>query len=86
MFKISEKGCICKTWEGEAVLTQGDVVATYVWAFSIDEHDPNKEALVAEVRQAFESSKIVKIHYNERAGHVPWRSKASYFLQDIRFE
>lgn len=86
IIKVSEKGWIWKTWEGEAVLTQGDLVATYVWSFSIDNDDPIRDELVNKMRQAFESGEVVKIHYNERAGFVPWRSKTSYFLKEIRFD
>ncbi len=84
VIKISEKGLIWKTWEAEAVLTQGDLVSTYVWEFSIDEEDPEKDLRLKELRQAFETGELVKIKYEERAGSVPWRSKTEYFLRGIR--
>lgn len=86
VIKISNRGLIWRTWEAEAVLTQGDLVSTYVWEFSIDAQDPEKGIRLDELRQAFENGKLVKITYEQRAGSVPWRSKTPYFLKGIRYE
>lgn len=85
IIKISEKGLIWKTWEGEAVLSQRGFAVTYIWPFSIDSEDPNKEVLLQKVMRAFETGETVKIAYEEKAGYVPWRSKTPYLIKEIRF-
>lgn len=86
VIKVSDKGLIWKTFEGEAVLSQKGFAVTYVWNFSIDGSDPNKQKLLQELRTAFETGQTVKIKYRQMAGAVPWRGKTSYFIKEIRFE
>ncbi len=85
VIKISEKGLVWKTWEAEAVLSQKGFAVTYIWAFSIDNENPNKELLLQKLDGAFESGEVVKIDYVEKAGYVPWRSKTNYLIENIRF-
>ena len=85
IIQLSEKGLFWKTWEAEGVLTQGNVSVTYIWRFSVDDWDPNKEKLVNDLKRAFESGETVKIKYDQRAGMVPWRSHTTYFAKEIRF-
>lgn len=86
VIKVSEKGLIWKTWEGEGVLSQKGFSVTYVWSFSIDYNDPNKEQLLQKLQAAFETGQTVKVKYKQMAGTVPWRGKTSYFIKEIRFE
>lgn len=86
IIKLAEKGLIWKTWEAEGVLTQGNFAVTYIWSFSIDNWDPNREKLLNDVRTAFENGQTVKIKYDQRAGSVPWRSGTTYFVKEIRFQ
>ena len=86
VIKLSERGLIWKTWEAEGVLTQGNFAVTYIWTFSVDDWDPNKEKLVNDIKTAFENGQTVKIRYDQRAGSVPWRSSTPYFVKEIRFE
>src|SRR3989338_6469908 len=79
IIKIAEKGLIWKTWEGEGVLGQQGFSVTYVWSFSIDSNDPEKEELLQKLRTAFETGQTVKIRYIQMAGTVPWRGKTPYF-------
>src|SRR3989344_796001 len=79
--KISEKGLIWKSWEVELVIAQqSGFMTTYVWKFSVDRKDLNKENLVQELHEAFYSSRLVRIGYEQKAGHVPWRGSTSYFI------
>jgi hypothetical protein len=71
IIKFSNKGMIWKTWEGEAVLSQKGFAVTYVWPFSIDENDVNKEEIINQVNEAFEKGVEVKIRYDQMAGTVP---------------
>lgn len=86
IIKVANKGLIWKTWEAEGVLTQGNFSVTYVWSFSIDDWDPNKEELVKDIHRAFENGQTVIIKYDQRAGSVPWRSKTTYFIKEVRFQ
>ena len=65
IIKVADKGLIWKTLEGEAVLSQKGFSVTYVWSFSIDNNDPNKEKLLQQVRTAFETGQTVKIKYQQ---------------------
>ncbi len=84
IIKISEKGLIWKSWEIEAVLVQEGFAVTYIWPASVDNKDPNKNELLQELNNAFETGRTVKIKYEEKAGYVPWRSKTKYFIRDLR--
>lgn len=86
IIKLAKKGLIWKTWEAEGVLTQGNFSVTYIWNFSVDNWDPNKEKLLNDLRAAFENGQTVKIRYDQRAGSVPWRSGTSYFVKEVRFQ
>lgn len=86
VIKVADKGLIWKTFEGEAVLSQKGFSVTYVWNFSIDNSDPDKEKLLQQLQAAFETGQTVKIKYQQMAGAVPWRGKTSYFIKEIRFE
>lgn len=85
VIKIAEKGLIWKTWEAEGVLTQQGFSVTYVWKFSIDNNDPNKEELLQRLQAVFETGQTIKVKYKQMAGSVPWRGKTSYFIKEIRF-
>lgn len=83
IIKLSEKGFIWKTWEAEGVLTQGNFGVTYVWDFSVDNWDPNKQKLITELQTAFDTGQTVKVVYDQKGGSVPWRSETPYFVKDI---
>ncbi|MBI4896109.1 MAG: hypothetical protein HY832_01010 [Candidatus Aenigmarchaeota archaeon] len=85
VIKLSQKGLIWKTWEGEMVLSQQGFAVTYVWPFSVDDQYPNKQVIISQLQQALDEGKLIKIQYEERAGYVPWRSKTSYFIKSIEF-
>jgi hypothetical protein len=85
IIKLSEKGFIWKTWEGEGVLAQEGFAVTYIWSFSVDNWDPNKQQLINDIKTAFETGQTVKIKYDQRAGSVPWRSETAYFVKEVRF-
>ncbi|MDD5178122.1 MAG: hypothetical protein PHT54_02475 [Candidatus Nanoarchaeia archaeon] len=86
VIKIAEKGLIWRTVEAEGVLSQNGFSVTYVWDFSIDNNDPNKEELLKELQRAFETGQTVKVKYEQMAGTVPWRGKTTYFIKEIRCE
>ena len=79
--KISLKGFVCKTYEGELVLdgfksrskANGSQTVTNVWAFGAS--DP---AIVAELEKASEVGYRVKLHYTEVALHSPCYGDTGY--------
>lgn len=83
--KLSQKGIFWKTWEGEAALYQGGFAATYVWPFSIDSADPNKEEILRKLQYAFQQGIPVKLKYEQMLSTVPWRGQTSYFVKDVIF-
>ena len=86
IIKIADKGLIWKTTEAEMVLSQGGFSVTYVWDFSVDENSINKNILKTDLQKAFDSGANIKVEYEQKAGFVPWRSKTTYLVQDIKFE
>ncbi len=74
--KVSKKGIIFKTYEGE--LSQGFIdnsqdaaatgVGTRVWTFTV-EKDPE---VLKQIDHAIETNKKVKLYYNERYKVLPW--------------
>lgn len=85
IIKLSEKGLIWKTWEGEAALYQGGIATTYIWTFTIDNADPHKQEILNKVQMAFQTGRPVKLLYRETLGTPPWRGSSTYFVKDVVF-
>jgi len=84
IIKFSEKGLIWKTWEMEMVMAQdGGFMTTYVWEFSVDRYDVNQANLTQELYDAFYYGSLVRVKYEQKAGHVPWRGDTSYFVKEV---
>ena len=75
ILKMSKKGVIFKTYEGE--LSQGFLegnqdtaggVATRVWYFTV-ENDPK---VLEQINHAIDTNKKVKAYYKEKYTHLPW--------------
>lgn len=76
ILKLSKKGVIFKTWEGE--LSQGFLegtqdsnaggVATRIWYFTVN----TDEAVIAQINHAIDSNKKVKVFYKEKYTNLPW--------------
>lgn len=82
--KLSNKGFIWKTWEGAMGITQSGAYVDY-WEFSVDETHPTKEKVLEDLRKAYNTGEIVKIHYIQRYGTVPWHGKTDYFIDYVVF-
>ncbi len=83
--KVSEKGIIWKTWEGEATMYQGGVAATYIWSFTVDNQDPRKQEIIEKIQTAFQTGRPVKLIYLQTLGTPPWRGSSTYFIKDVVF-
>ncbi|HLC78628.1 MAG TPA: hypothetical protein VJH92_05890 [Candidatus Nanoarchaeia archaeon] len=82
--KLSNKGLIWKTWEGEMVVRRGYISYGDFWRFSIDNNDPQKDELVSDVWDAFNNGYTVQISYEQKAGIHVWRGKTAYLIKEVK--
>ncbi|MDO6517145.1 6-phosphogluconate dehydrogenase [Zobellia galactanivorans] len=78
LIKISHKGVIIKTWEGE--ISQG-ISGAQIFSFSI--LDKDKE--VIEQLQQYQGQ-YVKLHYVERFATFLWLGDSKYFVTKVEKE
>jgi uncharacterized protein YxeA len=78
LIKISRKGVLVKTWEGE--ISQG-ISGAQIFAFSVE--DKNKE--VIENLQKFQGG-YVKLTYKERYKTFFWLGDTKYFITKVEAE
>lgn len=85
--KVSEKGLIWKTQEGQLSLegrtSTGDSTGAGVWDFSIDASSKNNNELYSKIKKAMENGDRVKITYNQPLATWPWRAKTNYLVEDV---
>lgn len=83
--KMSKKGLLFKTWEGE--LTQGFLdsnpadgaasgVATRIWYFTVD-GDP---VVLGDIDKAIEQGHKVKMFYKEKFTSLPWVGETRHIV------
>lgn len=86
VIKISYKGLLCKSWEGQ-LATDGFVSATdekgnrsssNVFEFSVT--DP---AIVKKLQEAQESGARVKLHYDQALVNNPCTSSTDYYITSV---
>ena len=75
--KVSEKGWVCKTWEGELAMTTVPGVAPTLWSFTVRDN-----AVAKQIETAL--GKRVVLHYQEHRG-VPTRcfGDTQYFVDSV---
>lgn len=74
LFKISKKGVIFKTYEGQIHLGGSNIMSNQsVWEFSAKD-----EAVYTEI-QKFEG-KNVKLHYKQLVDPFPWQGDTQYIV------
>lgn len=81
LIKISRKGVIFKTYEGQLNLggfqtDTNDGLSGNIWAFSVGKRN------VYEKLQNYEG-KRVKLHYKQRYRTFPWQGKTEYFVDEV---
>ena len=81
IMKVSSKGTIFKTWEGQMNLEtfgamKTDNIISETFSFSIE--DGNQD-LIDELNAAALSGNRVNLHYIERYISVSWRGETKYF-------
>lgn len=82
MMKISRKGYIFKTHEGQLNIggfdQTNDIGVSNVWEFSITE-----DAVLEELEDAMDNSQRVKLYYKEKYIKLPWLGDTKYFVYEV---
>ena len=74
--KVSKKGVLFKTWEGQ--LSYGD--NKEMWDFSIPS---SQEQVRINIDDASENNKRVKLYYKEKYITFPWRGDTKYIVYKV---
>ena len=74
--KVSKKGVVFKTWEGQ--LSYGD--NKDMWDFSIP---TSQEQVRISIDEASENNKRVKLYYKEKYITFPWRGDTKYIVYKV---
>ncbi len=85
IMKVSKKGTIFKTWEGQMNLEtfgamKSDNIVSETFSFSIEE---GNQDLIDELNAAALSGDRVNLKYIERYINVSWRGETKYFAIDV---
>lgn len=83
--KISKRGAIFKTYEGQMDLGSFGAVKdanqlSQTFNFSVEK---GKDELIDELEQVSLSGERVQIRYKEKYAVLPWRAETTYFVYDI---
>jgi hypothetical protein len=74
--KISHKGYLFKTWEGELNLGMQQAP----WAFSVDS---GEREVIKVLEDAAQTGERVKLHYEEKFVQFSWRGDTKYFVTRV---
>lgn len=88
VMKLSKKGNLFKTFEGELKMDAGELIQpenndARVWYFSVPK---KKKDIVEELREVSLSGERVSLEYYQRYWKVPWRGKTEYFVVGVKRE
>jgi uncharacterized protein YxeA len=82
--KISEKGVMFKTWEGQlnigAYTNAGEGAPTTIWEFSVP---GSNEKVLEDINASIDNGKRVKLHYKEKLVTLPWRGDTKYLIYKV---
>ena len=83
--KISKKGYLFKTYEGQlsllpygAVKSQDRVIESFEFSVA-----PGNETVIRELESSSLSGERVSLHYIERYAQFPWRGDTKYFIVKV---
>jgi len=86
VIKLSNKGVLFKTYEGELNLgmimneSENPVSVSNIWPFSVDESD---KEVFAKLESAMMEGSRVKLHYREKFLAVPWRGDTRHIVYKV---
>ncbi len=80
IIKLSKKGYVFKTWEGQLNLeffpgSGKNSTTSNIWDFSVA-----NQQVVELINQAMDESRRVKLHYDEKYYRLPWRGETKYMV------
>ncbi len=83
--KLSNRGYVFKTWEGE--LYQGFLennaseggIATRSWNFSVE----NEPKILEDLNRVIAHGAKVKVHYKEKLSLLPWVGETKYVVDSV---
>lgn len=84
VIKLSHKGFVFKTWEGQ--LDQGYItqdpngINTRVWNFSVHNSDQN---VIQAINEAITHNKKVKLYYKEKFIQLSFLGETKYFIYQV---
>ncbi|MEM9991973.1 MAG: hypothetical protein AAF738_09420, partial [Bacteroidota bacterium] len=83
VMKLSKKGAIFKTWEGQLNVgglqdADGDGMSTTVWDFSVRD-----ERVIGDIEAAVDHGKRVKLRYNEKFYKLDYFGDTKYFVYAV---
>lgn len=83
VIKISQKGYIFKTYEGELNLggiSEGDgtIMPTKIWKFSVDRNDTATYNAITNTQ-----GKHIRLHYKEVLKNFFWQGETTYFVEKM---
>ncbi len=86
LIKLSKKGYVFKTWEGELSQNMyvGDLAAASatlsIWEFSVNTNDTN---LINTLNNALLNGKRVKLDYKQKYITFPWQGETKYYINKV---
>lgn len=85
VLKVSNKGAIFKTYEGQLDImnfgaVKSDNQLSQTFEFSIDK---NKEELIKNLEEVALSGERVRLRYEEKYAVLPWRGDTKYFVTEM---
>lgn len=86
LVKITKKGYIFKTWEGQINVggisdMGGEKGLTSIWEFSVLKSDSEK--VLSDIDEAVAGEYRVKLFYNEMPLQFSWRGDTKYFVYKV---
>lgn len=86
VLKVSNKGTIFKTWEGQLdILNFGAVKSpnqlSQTFEFSVDK---NRDSLIQKLENVSLSGERIQVRYEEKYAVLPWRGETKYFVTEVK--
>ncbi|MFA6227846.1 MAG: prepilin-type N-terminal cleavage/methylation domain-containing protein [Patescibacteria group bacterium] len=76
--KLSYKGVIWKTNEGQLILGDKGTITNNTWDFSILDPD-----IYQQIKKAMEDQKLVRLSYHQNFLIRPWNGSTTYFITGV---
>ncbi len=78
--KMSHKGWLFKTYEGQLQTGSVQSGAATVWEFSVA---PSNKEVLAQIETAVDKGHRVKLYYAEKIVRLPWRGDTRHFVYKV---